>query len=79
MQEDERDRLEIAKFDRFEGTVGIRLRYMIQRLEEERKRESQQLSLEAVLVDLLKTEGVILRLPHEPNADRESSPARIRR
>jgi hypothetical protein len=58
MQEDERDRLEIAKFELFEGTVGIWLRYMIQRLEGERKRASQQLSLEAILVDL---EGPDLR------------------
>jgi hypothetical protein len=58
MQEDERDRLEIAKFELFEGTVAIWLRYMIQRLEGERQRASQQLSLEAILVDL---EGPDLR------------------
>jgi hypothetical protein len=33
---DERDRLEIANFELFEGTVGFRLRLMIKRLEEER-------------------------------------------
>jgi hypothetical protein len=35
MQKDERDRLEVLKFDLIEETVGSRLRAIIQRLEKE--------------------------------------------